>query len=122
MEKAGLDAAAVLAAAGRRRRLPTAIGRGIGLPILLIALPAPVLVLAGQASGDGAPRRGGLGLAGALAAAFAPTRLVRRCPACAKPLGARTSWLLPGSFFVCPWCGARLAPNPERDRGRVDGP
>ena len=114
MRDAGKDAAGVLARAQRRRRLQTAIGCGAGLVTASIGVIGLVLYLAGRAGGVDALRWGPPAILLALVAAFVLTRLVWRCPACDKPLGTEGP-LLPGDWRVCPWCGARLAVDPNGD-------
>ena len=116
MRDAGREAAAVLARARRRRRLQRAIGWGFMVVVVVIGLRCLVLSFAGPAVGVGALAWGALGLLVALVAAFALTQMVWRCPACAKPLDIQGP-LLPRFLLICPWCGARLALDPDRVRG-----
>ena len=113
MRDARRDAAAVLVEV--RRRLQTAIGCGTGLATASIGLSGVVLFVAGRVVGDGALGRVALGILMAPVAAFVLTRLVWRCPACDGPLRTEGP-LLPSRWNVCPWCGARLAVEPDPDR------
>ncbi len=119
MDDASRDRAGILARAGRRRRLQRAIGCGFTLVTVPLGLGCLVLLAAGRVVGVGTLRWGALALVAALVAAFALTQLVWRCPACAKPLDIQGP-LLPRFLLICPWCGARLALDPDRVRGGGD--